>query len=482
MALNKNLKQYLIGQMRQTARTSFRLRRLARLVLATTLVIATGRVTRSQQLPPTPPPGQQPSGQPKPVQQPSAQQSSALALNEAVRLAGLQASSFEQARFAELIAAEEVRQARVAFLPRVVGTFSFIYNSPAIGVRPREMSFISADAITQYEPLAGITGDIDTAGRLRATLRRNVALLEAARAGTEVARRALVQGVVEAYYGLALASARLHAAELTLSAAEEFQQVTQLLLDAGEVSGVDLTRARLQTATRRDELEQARATERAATDSLRVLVGYDFTTPLAVTELVIAPPDIAELNRFTEATILRRPEFAQFDAQLRAAEQEAKIARADRLPQVSYFVNGGFDTDSLNPSPLKMHTGVLAGINVTIPLFDWGATRSREQQARLRARSAESERVLALRNFGQQFYTARAQALSAASRVRILQASVVDAERNVQTSIARYRAGEAPILEVTDAQTTLATQRASLYQALFDYQVSRARLAQAAGQ
>jgi outer membrane protein TolC len=125
---------------------------------------------------------------------------------------------------------------------------------------------------------------------------------------------------------------------------------------------------------------------------------------------------------------------------------------------------------------------VLAGINVTIPLFDWGATRSREQQARLRARSAESERVLALRNFGQQFYTARAQALSAASRVRILQASVVDAERNVQTSIARYRAGEAPILEVTDAQTTLATQRASLYQALFDYQVSRARLAQAAGQ
>jgi outer membrane protein TolC len=399
-----------------------------------------------------------------------------------VRLAGLQASAFEQARFAELIAAEDVRQARTAFLPRVAGTFSHVYNSPAIGTRPREISFINANAITEYEALAGVTGDIDTAGRLRATLRRSVALLEAARAGTEVARRALVQGVVEAYYGLALAAARLHAAELTLSAAEEFQQVTQLLLDAGEVSGVDLVRARLQTATRRDELEQARASERAAADSLRVLVGYGFATPIAVTELVIAPPDIAELNRFTEATITRRPEFAQFDAQLRAAQQEVKIAHADRLPQVSYFVNGGFDTDSLKPSPLKTHTGVLASINVTIPLFDWGTTRSREQQARLRARTTESERALALRNFGQQFYTARAQALSAASRVRILQASVIDAERNVQTSIARYRAGEAPILEVTDAQTTLATQRASLYQALFDYQVSRARLAQAAGQ
>jgi outer membrane protein len=129
-----------------------------------------------------------------------------------------------------------------------------------------------------------------------------------------------------------------------------------------------------------------------------------------------------------------------------------------------------------------MHTGALASISVTVPIFDWGASRSRERQAQLRARNAESERALALRSFAQQFYTARAQALSSATRIGLLQASVIDAERNVQTSIARYRAGEAPILEVTDAQTTLAAQRAALFQALFDYQIARARLAQAAGQ
>ncbi|HVG18687.1 MAG TPA: TolC family protein, partial [Blastocatellia bacterium] len=262
----------------------------------------------------------------------------------------------------------------------------------------------------------------------------------------------------------------------------EFEQVTKLLLEAGEVAEVDLTRAQLQTATRRDESEQARAAENAAADSLRIFVGYDFTAPIPVADLTITPPDLTELDRFTTTTIARRPELAQFEAERRAAEQEAKMARAERLPQVSYFVNGGFNTDSLRPSPLKMHTGALASISVTIPIFDWGASRSREQQARLRARAAESERALALRTFAQQFYTARAQALSAATRVRILQASVTDAERNAQTSIARYRGGEAPILEVTDAQTTLATQRAALFQALYDYQVARARLAQAAGQ
>jgi outer membrane protein TolC len=344
------------------------------------------------------------------------------------------------------------------------------------------MSFINANAITEYEALLGLTGDIDTSGRLRATLRRSGALLEAARAGTEVARRALAQAVNEAYFGLALAAARRRSAEQSLTAASEFEQITQLLLDAGEVAEVDLTRARLQTATRRDEAEQARAAESVAADSLRIFVGYDFTAPIATTDIAIASPDLTELERFTSETIARRPELAQFEAERRAAEQEVKIAHADRLPQVSYFINSGFDTGSLKPSPLKMHTGVLASISVTIPIFDWGASRSRELQARLRARAAESQRELALRSFAQQFYTARAQALSAAARARILQSSIADAQRNVQTSIARYRGGEASIVEVTDAQTTLATQRAALFQALFDYQVARAHLAQAAGQ
>jgi len=55
------------------------------------------------------------------------------------------------------------------------------------------------------------------------------------------------------------------------------------------------------------------------------------------------------------------------------------------------------------------------------------------------------------------------------------------AENNLSASIARYRAGEAQIIEVTDAETTLVTERQAFYQALFDYQVALARLRQAAG-
>ncbi|MFY9574544.1 MAG: TolC family protein, partial [Blastocatellia bacterium] len=368
--------------------------------------------------------------------------------------------------------------------PLISIPYTFIYNSPTLGrvapgpPRAERFSFISANAVLEYQTLAGATGDIDLAGRLRAALRRSVALLEAARAGTEIARRTLVQAVDDAYYGLALSSAKRSSSALSLSAAEEFARITQLMFNAGEVAEVDVIRARLQVAARRDEFEQARAAEIVAAGGLRVLVGYDFATPIDAVDLASTLPDTPEIDRFVASAISNRPEFTQLDAERRAAEQEAKAAHAERLPLFTYSINGGFDTDSLRRDALHDHTGVLATVSVAIPVFDWGASKSRERQARLRAKSFESERNLAARNFTQQFYAARAQALAASSRYQLLNASVADAERNVQASIARYRSGEAAIIEVTDAQSSLAAQRAALYQALFDYQQARARLLQ----
>lgn len=416
--------------------------------------------------------------------QPPEQAASPLKLDEAVRLSGTQASAFQQAGLNERIAAEEVRQARAAFLPRVTGPLDYIYTSPAPGRlrgEPRVPSFIANNAISEYQALVSVNGDIDLAGKLRATLRRNRALLEAAHAGTEVARRALEQATVEAYYGLALAAARRRSAEQNLAAAEEFENITSLLLSGGEVAPVDLTRARLQTTQRRDELERARADEAVTADALRVLVGYDFAKPIATTDLSLGVPVDGEIERLTTGTISQRPEFAQFDAERRAAEQDVRIARSERLPQFSYTINGGFDTDSLRPTRLREHTGASAAVNVTIPIFDFGASRSRERQARLRAEVAQSQRAQAIRGFYQQFYRARTEALSAAARIRLAGTGIAQAEDNLNASIARYRAGEATIIEVTEAQTALAAQRLAFYQSFFDYQTARARLLQAAG-
>lgn len=421
------------------------------------------------------------SGQSVPVQA-----GAVLTLDEAVRLALGQASLFEQAKLNERIAAEDVKQARAAFLPRVVSPLSIVYTTPSsaepLPGSARVPSFIAANAVGEYQALAGMAGELDVAGRLRAGLKRSRALLEAAHAGTEVARRDLVQAVTENYYGLALATARRRVAEQALAAAEEFERITGLLVNGGEVAQVDLIRARLQTASRRDEMEQARANEAAVADILRSLTGQDFDAPIQVIDLLTMVPEQKEIDRYAVTSITTRPEFSQFDAVRRAAEQEISLARSDRRPQLVYSINGGFDSDTVRSAMIREHLGGVLSLGLTIPIFDWGSSKSRERQARLRIQSVETDRALSRRIFTQQFNTSHSQAVSAMVRYRIVNSSIADAEKNVTTSIARYRAGEASIIEVTDAQGTLASQRAALAQALYDFQVSAARLKTAAGQ
>ena len=421
------------------------------------------------------------SGQSVPVQA-----GAVLTLDEAVRLALGQASLFEQAKLNERIAAEDVKQARAAFLPRVVSPLSIVYTTPSsaepLPGSARVPSFIAANAVGEYQALAGMAGELDVAGRLRAGLKRSRALLEAAHAGTEVARRDLVQAVTENYYGLALATARRRVAEQALAAAEEFERITGLLVNGGEVAQVDLIRARLQTASRRDEMEQARANEAAVADILRSLTGQDFDASIQVIDLLTMVPEQKEIDRYAVTSITTRPEFSQFDAVRRAAEQEISLARSDRRPQLVYSINGGFDSDTVRSAMIREHLGGVLSLGLTIPIFDWGSSKSRERQARLRIQSVETDRALSRRIFTQQFNTSHSQAVSAMVRYRIVNSSIADAEKNVTTSIARYRAGEASIIEVTDAQGTLASQRAALAQALFDFQVSAARLKTAAGQ
>jgi outer membrane protein TolC len=372
----------------------------------------------------------------------------------------------------------DLTQARAALLPRLRSSSTATYNKP-LHPGSADPSFIAQNAAREYQELLGVEGSLDFG--VRAAITKNNALLAAAHAGTEIARRALVRGVREAYFGLGLARAKRSSAEETLAAAEEFERVTTLQHNGGELAEVDVIRARLQTAQRRDDLEQARLQEAQALAAMRVLTGVRAPEPLIVSELT-PQPATADIERFTTEMTARRPEITQAEEQLRAAKSDIGVARAGRLPSLTYAIDEGFDSPSLRPADIREHRGYLATANLNIPIFDWGIGRSKQRQAELRAQAAENQLTITRREAEVEFASAREEALTAIRRVDNARTAAADARRNADISIARYRAGEAPILEVTDALTTLAQQRNNFQQALYDFEIARAHLQEAAGE
>jgi outer membrane protein TolC len=412
------------------------------------------------------------------AQEPAATAAPPLSLADAAQRALQQASTYQQALADEQIAALDVTQARAALLPRVRNISTVTYDKP-LTAHATDPAFIAQNATREYQSLIGAEGSLDFG--LRAAVRRSRELLAAAHAGTDIARRELLRSVRESYFGLALATAKRQAAEESLRAAAEFEKVTALQHEYGEVPDVDAIRARLQAAQRRDDLEQARAQEALAAAALRVLVGHQPSEPVVVSSLT-AEPLMTDIERLTPVSIMQRPQLVQASAQQRAAREDIAVARAERLPSLTYSADEGFDSPSLRPDEIHQHSGYLITANLRIPIFDWGAARAKQRQAEIRAESAARQLTLTQREIEQQDLRAREEAASAVRRAANARTVVADAQRNVDISIARYRDGEAPILEVTDALTTLAQQRLNLQQALFDFEVARAQLQEAAGQ
>jgi outer membrane protein TolC len=417
--------------------------------------------------------------------QPGDTQPAVLTLARAQAQALAQASVLTQAEQDALAAEEDVTQARIGFLPVFTAPLSYVFTSPMHGPEQagvpfslREPAFIANDAVNEYFLFASAEGHIDINGKLRATLAKSRADLARARALALVAKRGLASAVSDAYYGLALARGKREIAEQMLQSARDFLHTTELMFQGGEVAELDTLKAKVDITTRTDELLQARAAEQEALDTLNALVGAGFGTQTVVQDLGLALPDPAEIAGFAAEQVKQRPELVQIDAEERSADAEVRIARADRLPSLSYNVTAGINDSHIQPS---RDLGASASVTLSVPIFDWGAAKSRQRQAEAHREAARRNHALVERTLLQQFSTAHAQARLAAERVEVAGSGVADASRALDISLARYRAGEAQVLEVVDARATLSTARTAFYQAVFDYRVALDRLRVAVG-
>ena len=369
-------------------------------------------------------------GSPAPAHRSSREQASACAQN---------ASLYRQAQVDERIAREDIRQARTAFLPQFsipltyTGTTSSRYRLPD---EPLTFSYVSASAINETSAFINASGIVDIAGRLRAALRRSRAQLAAAESGTQVARRTLAISTVDAYYGLALARQKRRLADETLALAEAFVKIAENLKARGEVTDADVLRSRSAALLRRDELEQARAAESAAMDLLRVLTGVDFATHIAHPLLTDDLPTANDFQGYTEDLLKSRPELSQLESLKRAALEDARIARRELWPEMSYSLSGGFDAADFRP--LTRYSGGQAIISLNIPVFNWGASRSRETQASF-AQSLWTCSARALAELRQEFTRRAPTHLSAIERARMTRRQRSFATESLISAFAAYR-------------------------------------------
>ncbi len=371
------------------------------------------------------------------------------------------------------IAKEDRVQSRAALLPNVTYNTAFLYTE---GNHTPTGRFIAANGVHEYQS-QGNAHQVISLENL-ADYRRTRAAEAVARARAEIATRGLVVTVVRAYYGFIVAQRKYASVQRAAAEAQHFLDISQKLEHGGEVAHSDVVKAQIQAQTQQRELQEAELEMNRSRLELAVLIFPDFNENFAIVDVVQTSEPIPTFAEAQSAAGRKNPELRAAMAALNQARQEVAVAWNGFLPSLSFDYFYGIDANqfAIRAPNGDRNLGYAATASLQLPVWNWGANRSKVKQANLRRQQANIELTATQRELLSNLRIFYNEAQTARAEMDSLNQSAELAAESLRLTTLRYQAGEATALEVVDAQNTLTQSRNALNDGQARFRVALANL------
>jgi outer membrane protein len=368
-------------------------------------------------------------------------------------------------------AREDKVQAKAALLPTVEAVNGYLYTQ---GNDTPEGVFVSNNGVHVYDEQATVHADVFSFAK-QAEYRQAIAAEAAARARQDIARRGLAATVISSYYGLVSAQRHVVNARRSLDEARNFEDITRKLEQGGEAARADVVKAQFTRTQRERELAEAQTDVEKAKLALAVLILQDLAQPFEIVDDLQADTPVALPLEIRQQAVANSPDIRAAQSGIDQAGFGIKAARAGFLPtfSVDYFYGLDAHEYALHDPDGHRNLGNVVQATVTVPVWNWGSTRSKVRQAELQRQQAQLDLRFAQRQIDESAAAFYLEAQAARSQIQSLRGSVDLAEESLSLTLLRYQAGEATALEVVDAQSTAADARNA-----YDDGLARYRLAQ----
>jgi outer membrane protein TolC len=397
-----------------------------------------------------------------------------LTLREAMDRAKVYSQQLLSADIAARIAHEDKVQAKAALLPTLNWEHGFIYTQPNgsdTGVN------VASNGPREYINTADVHADVYAPGK-RADYRMAIAAEAVARAKVEIAARGLNAVVVQNFYGMAVAQRHYNNARRGLQEAQQFVDITQKQEAGGEAAHSDVVKAQLTLVQRERDVQDAQLAYDKARIGFAVFLFPDFRQDFAVADDLDRLTPLAPFSEITTLAQRNNPDIRAAQSTVTQENFGIQSARSGYLPTftLDYFYG-------LNANQYAFHNdfgqnllGSTVVASVIVPVWNWGAVRSKVKQAELRLQQARVDLSFTQRQLLSNLNSFYLEAGVASSQMESLRHSLELAEESLKLTLLRYQAGEVTVLEVVDAQATLFTARNAYDDGLARYRMALAAL------
>jgi outer membrane protein TolC len=406
-----------------------------------------------------------------------------ISLQDALERAEKNEAAYSAAVTDAKLAREDHLQARALGLPSLG-----LQTSALLDQGNGEIStgrYVTQDGVHVYRQWAVVHQDFSMGTLTMVGERRGAALEALAEAKAEIARRGLKVTVTKDYYALVVSQRKYATAQEGLQQAQHFLDMTREQETQGQVAHSDVIKAQLQFNQQKSALQEAQLQMENDRLTLGVLIFPAFTENFSLVDDLDQGPGLPAFPDVKAMAERENPELRVAMEAIKASNLEVSAARSALLPSVTTDLDYGIEANAFalrstvsafpEKGPLP-NVGYFATITLNLPVWDWGALRSKLRQAEYRREQARVELTLAQRQMISELYSTYNEAQTAKSAVATLRESADLGSESLRLTVLRYQAGQASALEVVDAQNTFAQSRNAYDDAQARYRLAVAEL------
>jgi len=257
---------------------------------------------------------------------------------------------------------------------QIQGQFSELaYRDPVSDFIARRTVSLTAQA----------TAPVYSGGRVKNNINAAKTRVESGQFSLRGTELTIFSQVVAAYMDVIRSSSVVQLSRNNVQVLEVNLRATNDRFQVGDLTRTDVAQSEARLALARGDLKTAEAQLIAARETYIQVIGHEPTD-------LQPPPPLPGLpesaDRAVDIALANNPDLASARKAREAAHFDTRVAAAARLPTVSGFANGSYQTD-LNSTPSaeifqQYPKSVNVGANITIPLYQGGGPSAQVRRTR----------------------------------------------------------------------------------------------------
>ena len=302
----------------------------------------------------------------------------------------------------------------------------------------------------------------------------------------QLSNEQIIENVATAYYQVFVQEENLKTLNVSYANTEKVRNVIKSLVDNGLAKGIDLDRTNVQLTNISANRQQLVNAVELSKNSLKFYMGVPIDKPIELEAKSIEPrPELIAGN----VNLEERTEVKVLNKNRELLQYNLKATEAYLYPTVGLQANYGWAGMGKNfPLTNGLNNGVLwsdysaIGLNINIPIFTGGATKSKIQQAEIDIQDLDLDIENTQLSLNLEYKNAIENMENSIINIENMKGNVELAEKVQKDTQSNYQYGLATLTEVLDSENALTDAKQNYTTSLLDYKQAEIKLIKAKGE